>query len=395
MKLSSKIFVGAFILLISVPFFGRLALRGTTPHMVLETENRQVTAFSALKSWRRGEMRNWFRNNDAWISDRLAKKDFVVRLTNRVLANPQLFQSTDFSRGLFGQDGFLFLGNNFCRVLDRHFLPEFQIEKVNREKLLDRHTTLKRTAELQGASYALFVAPDKHSIFCEKLPSWMLGKNVCANVARVTLDLLDSFKKKNIPVVFPLQTLRAKNDQTIYFKPDTHWKPSGAQIGFQSLMESLTERGIRFNGKPFASTSPDTFSFEPYQLGTDGDLRIIIGVPRDFVIDDFGLKFHCNIPVVFSENGKPPVRLRAEEVSIRSATTKWFGHVRNESAPNKVRVLVFGDSFMVNMSSFFFTHFTDTHFYSFYGLETADMKAVIQEVKPDLVIYETVERSLF
>ena len=395
MKLSLRIFVLAFVLIISVPFFGRLALRGTTPGMVLETENRQVTAFHPLTSWRRGKMKEWFRNNDFWIADRLAKKDFVVRTINTVLSDPKYFYSMDFSRGLYGQEGFLFLGNNYARVLDRHLSPDFSLSYEARERLLNQHTNLQRVAHEQKATYVLFAAPDKHGIFCEKLPSFLTGKNACRKTSRVTRDLQKDFEKKGVSLVYPFDEVRHENAHTIYFKADTHWKMTGAEVGFFALMDHLTNRGLRFSGKTFASTKGVNYRLETTPLGQTGDLRTIIGVPNDYVISDTGVRFVSTVPVRFSELDSPEISIPAQKVAIYGWKARWKGTVINSSAPNKARVLIFCDSFMTAMSPFFFSHFQDTYFFSYYGRSQKELEQAVRDVKPDLVVFETVERALY
>ena len=395
MKLSLRFLILAFVLMISVPFFGRLAIRGTTPGMVLETENRQVTTFSPLTSWRRGKMKEWFRNNDLWIADRLAKKDFVVRTINTVLADPKFFYSMDFSKGLYGQDGFLFLGNNYARVLDRHLSSDFSLPYEARERLLNQHANLQRVAHEQKARYALFAAPDKHGIFCEKLPSFLTGRNACERTSRVTQNLRSDFAKKGITLVYPFDEVRRENKRPIYFKADTHWKMTGAEVGFFALMQSLTERGLRFSGQPFVSTRNVNYKLEITELGQTGDLRNIIGVPNDYTISDTGVRFVSKVPVQFGELDKPVVSRPADEVAIYGWKARWHGSVLNSAAPNKARVLIFCDSFMTAMSPFFFSHFQDTHFYSYYGQSQAELEQVIRNVTPDLVVFETVERALY
>lgn len=395
MKLSLRFFILAFVLVISVPFFGRLALRGTTPGMVLETENRQVTAFSPLTSLRRGKMKEWFRNNDFWIADRLAKKDAVVRTINTVLANPKYFYSMDFSRGLYGQEGFLFLGNNYARVLDRHLSSDFSLSYESRERLLNQHANLQRVAHEQKAAYVLFAAPDKHGIFCEKLPRFLTGKNACEKTARVTRNLQRDFQKKGVTLVYPFDEVRRENNRPIYFKSDTHWKMTGAEVGFLALMGTLTDQGMRFSGRPFVSTKDVNYRLETTPLGQTGDLRNIIGVPSDYVISDTGVRFVSKVPVRFTELDKPEVSIPAQDVAIYGWKAGWKGSVLNPSAPNNARVLIFCDSFMTAMSPLFFSHFQSTHFYSYYGRNQAELEQAIRDVKPDLVVFETVERGLY
>lgn len=48
---------------------------------------------------------------------------------------------------------------------------------------------------------------------------------------------------------------------------------------------------------------------------------------------------------------------------------------------------------MMAMNPFFFIQ--DTHFYSYYGRNQQELEQAVRDVKPDLVVFETVERALY
>ena len=390
-----RTFLLVFLGLITIPFYVRVAVRGTTPQTVFASENRTITQFQwPAKTLSRGRLRTWFQNNDRWITDRLVRREFVIAQVNRVLANPSLFSSTDFSRGLFGREHFLFLGNSYAGVIDRHFLKTFEINKENEEKLLEHHKKLQSVAKEVGASYVIFAAPDKHGIFCEKFPDWMTRHGACSRVSLQTERLKAIFEKNGFLFSYPFDALRSRNNELIYYKADTHWKRTGAEIGFLTLFKELTQKGLLFNGKLFKQTAPNTYRFEKTPIGKSGDLRHIIGVPNSYKNDDYNVVLKSNVPLLFSENGAEAKETTAEKIAIRIPTKNWKGAAFNSHAPNKARVLLMGDSFTSAMGAFFYMHFTDSHFYSVNGRSNEKLQAVIREIKPDLVVYESVERGL-
>ncbi len=390
-----RTFLLVFLGLITIPFFVRVAVRGTTPKTVFTSENRTITQFQwPAKTLSRGKLRTWFQNNDRWITDRLVRREFVIAQVNRVLANPALFSSTDFSRGLFGKERFLFLGNSYAQVIDRHFLKSFEISKENEQKLLEHHKKLQSVAKEVGASYVIFAAPDKHGIFCEKFPNWMTRHGACGRVSEQTERLKAIFEKNGFLFSYPFDALRARNNELIYYKADTHWKRTGAEIGFLTLFKELTQKGLLFNGEAFKQTAPDVYSFEKTPIGKSGDLRHIIGVPNSYENDDYNIVLKSKVPLMFSENGAEAQETIAEKIAIRIPTKNWKGAAHNDQAPNKARVLLMGDSFTSAMGAFFYMHFSDSHFYSVNGRSNEVLQDVIREVKPDLVVYESVERSL-
>ncbi len=390
-----RTFLLVFLGLITIPFFVRVAVRGTTPQKVFVSENRTITQFQwPEKSLRRGRLRTWFQNNDRWIADRLIRREFVISQVNRVLANPSYFASMDFSRGLFGREHFLFLGNSYAEVIDRHFLKSFEISKESEQKLLEHHKKLQSATKDVGASYVIFAAPDKHGIFCEKFPNWLTRHGACSRVSYQTERLKTVFEKNGFCFSYPFDALRSHNNELIYYKADTHWKRTGAEIGFYALFEELTQKGLLIHGKPFKRVNAEAYSFEKKPIGKSGDLRHIIGVPDSYENDDYNVILKSNVPLLFSENGAEAKETTAEMVAIRIPAKNWKGRALNNHAPNKARVLLMGDSFTSAMGAFFYLNFTESHFYSVNGRTNEMLQAAIREVKPDLVVYESVERSL-
>ena len=390
-----RTFLLVFLGLITIPFYVRVAVRGTTPQTVFPSENRSITQFQwPAKTLSRGKLRTWFQNNDRWITDRLIRREFVIAQVNRILANPALFSSMDFSRGLFGKEHFLFLGNSYAQVIDRHFLKSFEVSREREQELLEYHKKLQFAAKEAGASYVIFVAPDKHGIFCEKFPNWMTRHEACNRVSYQTDRSKTVFEKNGFSISYPFDALRSHNNELIYYKADTHWKRTGAKIGFTTLFKELTQKGVRFNGEPFKRTAPSVYRFEKSPIGKSGDLRHIIGVSDGYENDDYNVLLKSNVPVLFSENDAEAKETTAEKIVIRIPTKNWKGVALNSNAPNKARVLLMGDSFTSAMGAFFYMHFTDSHFYSVNGRSNEVLQAVIREVKPDLVVYESVERSL-
>jgi len=73
---------------------------------------------------------------------------------------------------IIGKDGFLFLGNDSGRVLDKT-KGVFRPSKKEIELWSDKLKDLQDWYENQGIKFVIVIAPNKHSIYPEKLPHWM------------------------------------------------------------------------------------------------------------------------------------------------------------------------------------------------------------------------------
>ncbi len=165
-KFISKIFATCFLVtvagafLLTVPFFEE------QESDVVKTENRTVTRYVPLKSFRNSEIKAYFKNLDAFIGDRLLLRGQIVSFMNGILGDPELFTSFESlkGKGVIGEDGFLFLGNSYSKVLDRHFSKKFDEKPSNFKKLSARLKQFKQQTENAGAKFSVLIAPVKHGI---------------------------------------------------------------------------------------------------------------------------------------------------------------------------------------------------------------------------------------
>lgn len=144
--------------------------------------------------------------------------------------------SIDPGEVLIGRDGWLFLGNNYSRSL---------LYKINGIKESDKSTiTQIREVILSWdrwfidngvKEFKVMIAPDKDSVYREKLPKWYAQSNIQFSdviqkeLPNIYIDILSSILK-NKTEEYPL-----------YYKTDTHWNNYGAWIGFSELMKSLNK----------------------------------------------------------------------------------------------------------------------------------------------------------
>ncbi len=137
---------------------------------------------------------------------------------------------------IVGKDGFLFLGNQYNNVLHQ---TNGIIRASNKEieQWSDRLKTLQEWYEKRGIKFIVVIAPNKHSIYRDKLPDWMQyeGKNVTDAIVATAytkkinlLDLREVFAKYKI-----------NSAKLLYQKSDTHWNNIAAGIAYDKTIESI------------------------------------------------------------------------------------------------------------------------------------------------------------
>ncbi|MBQ7848754.1 MAG: hypothetical protein IJ343_03430 [Clostridia bacterium] len=157
-----------------------------------------------------------------YVTDRLALRTAAVTLRSWLLSllgesgSPQVVQ---------GRDDFLFFADSLRT-------PELTDEE--RDALCSRLLMLEEMLAADGRRLAVLIAPDKRSVYPEKLP---------ANVLRGpdSLSRLNAALSGTGLTVLDAQSLLADHadDELVYFRGDSHWNARGARLVYQALMELI------------------------------------------------------------------------------------------------------------------------------------------------------------
>ena len=150
----------------------------------------------------------------------------VYKIFNFSLNEPQV---------VAGKDGFFFLGNSFGRVIEKTKATfQYTDEQIN--SWTTKLKKLQDWYEQQGIEFIIAIAPNKHTVYDDKLPD-----DITAKVGEtVTNRIVQSSLQKNIHILNLEPVLREKKkDKQLYFKTDTHWNNYGAQIGYLDTMKYL------------------------------------------------------------------------------------------------------------------------------------------------------------
>ncbi len=248
-----------------------------------------------------------------------------------------------------GADGWLY----YRETLDDYRgigLPEDQLLEIARNLSL-----AQQSAAQHGASFLFAVAPNKISLYDGEAPAYLINAHDSSNAARLqplldkagvgTVDLFDTFSKE---------------EETLYYRTDSHWTVKGAALGADTVMAAF--------GRPTQYFSQD-FSVP----GTHrGDLYDML-YPRGRLEEEEPLSSR-----VFSYNTLGNAR-GGEAVTIRTA---------NDSADGKLFCLrdSFGNALYPYLAeSFGSATFSRSDRYDL-------LRSEAQEA--DFVLFEIVERNI-
>lgn len=363
-----RLFISSITIVLLTPYFFQWS--GYQSNFTLQ-ENRRL---SELPEWNSQELKNYFLQLDEYINDHFPLRKELIRL----YTNFQFFilkKSPFPSKVIVGKDNWLFLGESKMGVVSLHDgtypLSQSQLEII-RNNVIEKHNWLKE----RGIGYMLLIAPDKHSIYSQNLPSY-----IDRNKIDEKYDQLKSVLKEEVNFIDVKPDLRRhiKDSPTdLYLKYDSHWSDYGAFVAYQSIIEQVRLKYPRFNLR-----SPFNFGHLKQERKTE-----IIKTSADMInMQDYlseqtlELYWKRNLVSLDKNRLKPPSTYRG----LPQLYEKRFRSYNR----NGLKILLFRDSFSNRLMKFLSAHFDETLFINGHQF---DRDLILRE-KPDLVIHEIVERA--
>ena len=380
-------FAAAFIAALFLP---PLLLDRTS--VVSQKENRNLAQRPAIIAEGGGINRNYFSQLDAWLGDRFGLREPLVALDS-VVKNRLKSKYALTDRALEGKDGWIFL-------IDKNngnLLPDFcKLNLLDENAILNIESNVHKTIEWctnNGIKVLYLIAPNKHSVYTEYYPfdrpeGITRADQIVAAISRAGADCL-----------FPRDLLFSKKAVApfrMYFKVDSHWNALGAYYASEVICERIK------------SLFPNThFPKISYCIGindfssVEGDLNPLLNKPD---MEETG--YVTVAPK--GMNGAPytslPIRtsIKNHFEPTDAAFSEWYEYIdyssfyeiasiytRNKNA-NLPRALVFRDSFFRALEPFVSPLFSEVN-YVWKDFTDADKEQILK-YKPDIVIFERVER---
>ena len=281
----------------------------------------------------------------------------------------KLFKSSVHPQNVkFGKSGWLFYnkidGGIFNSYAHRNLLSNEELKS-----LVEVWENRKINLESKGIKYIMAVWPNKSTIYPEHIPLTMKAqiKDTLSKTNQI-LNFLHS-SKSSIPfITVRTNLLEEKKKNKLYRKLDTHWNQVGAFYAYQYFMEKTSDilGVVPYNLEDFTIK---------YHYESKGDLLSMLGI--------------CETNS-FSETN-PTLQLTDNNLTITKSEGKYKNSLtfKNKKCDNRLKVLIFRDSFTDALIPFFKNHFYETHFVWF-----DYQKHIVDTLKPDIVITSFVERNI-
>lgn len=358
----TPVFGFLFLFVLCLPFLKSIILPAEK-YLLRDQRDRAIA--SALDSSRPlGFLSDW----NTYANTRFGGREILIHWNN--MFQVKLLKVSPLETLMLGRDGWLFLDGPHLEM--NYFRADKPFSKGElarwRRVLLQRHIWLER----QGIRFIYVIAPNKSTIYPEKVPARI-------HRAPTRMDqLFEYLQHRPLPTGFHLLDLRktlraAKAQYPVYGKIDSHWNSFGAMLAANKIIGVLS----RFFPLHPPGLADFTVSLEP-SAGPRGDLAAMLSL-ADVLYDSQAVKVAPRSPsrVIVSE---PAHWIDAEferEVTICPGA-------------ELPEVLMFRDSFGYALGKYLSEHFQKVTYVSDIGLRFHPQ--FVRTVRPRIVIQEMAER---
>ena len=382
-KVITLISVALVISFFAIPIVGIIS----SNQDIIESENRRIYQFPEI-SIKSLSSKKFLYELSKYFEDRLLFRFSLNSLTEPVY-NKKFFKGFEANKqglAIEGLDNWLFLSS------DKYYKQHTEDVPFNSQRQKFIVNKIKKVQDLaQGVPTYIIVGPDKLGIYPEKAVPWIghPGKYRLAN------KKIQFMQEQGLTVLDNYALLKEhKKDGILYYLGDTHWNQYAAYLAFNSNMETIL--GKDFVKKPYKYN---------WSIRKSGDLGNGFGGYENSYVydcaifyldkqDDLTVKAYKQLQVPYFES------IQKELTGGNIPNYHPFEDVIetiNLKAPIKKTVVIYADSFYHAGYRIFcegiFEHIITIHHNALIE-EKAIAQDIIKKFKPDLILYECVERDL-
>ena len=376
-KIAYVILLFIIFMIGSVPVLFKLIIVDEVRFQMLET---RLPAKMPIWSWEKSSIDKYFTELDQYLDDHFPFRKVLMSSYSTLLYNFGVASKPD--NMLFGDDGFLFAGNSLNLVIDQ--VTGKNIFKAN--ELAEWNNCFyqkKEYLEKLDIKQYVAIAPNKHSIYPENMPSYIIPSKI--NRLQQVEDSHPPFPFLNLKTAL----LEKKSDWeefSLFKKTDTHWTTVGAYLAYQEIIKNI---------------QIDFEDIKPIEL-QQANFKTI----PELVMGD--LKSHLQI--LFPREGFKVEILKNEEWNDDLIKTDIDGNVLDFNSLDKIKfqekaivynaekpytVLFFEDSFSFVLAPFLNQTFGKVIYIHYSDPSSIELTKLVEEYQPDIVLYQMCERQLY
>jgi hypothetical protein len=313
---------------------------------------------------------NFGKETEEWLSDHFYKRDLIIKKNNKL--NEIIKNRVENDIAFLGKEDWIFYkGDN--SVLNYQNINLFSKEEL--EHIKNVLVLRKKYFDSKKSKYYTIIAPDKNKIYGDKYyPKYIKKMNSIGRAKQLQL-YLESLNIEGLSIIYPYERLLNESKKNLtYWKNDTHWNTYGAYIGYLELIKEIKK------------------DFPDIQEVNETDINIS---ERAFLNPDL-------LKLLSMDIEKGLEKYKNVLYKTLSLKKENFDYVKNAGkdgrdgiitkSNKKYKVLVFRDSFTNSMVPYISQTFGEVSYIWSHDLN--QFENIVNDYKPDIVIYESVERYI-
>ncbi len=370
MKVINTIFILIFLVIIILP----LTLVNKNSTKLSETENRYLTPFPQIYDAQGKLMPDLKAKFENWFNDNVGFRDELVKLNANVLY--KLFKTSPNERVHIGRDEWFFYtqDDNLKIGQGTYELTQEILENIKKEQEFIQKELAKK-----GIEYILVLTPSKASVYPEKIR----GGNY--SVTKTPIDIVTDYLRENTTIKVintKEQLLKVKNQTQVFYKTDTHWNEQGGYQAYQQLVDVMQDMDLIDEEVVGTYVTNGTYKGEFSALM--GNVELLEEESTEIV------------------NIQGPKAKQIERIDLDNLAQQLYqggdnhivgGNSYFVNSTQGKKALIYGDSFFGNRKilSLLAEHFNELNFV----WSDKIMSQMVENTKPDVVIFERTERYLY
>jgi hypothetical protein len=332
-------------------------------------ENRNLANKPTLKKLSVQSIFNYKNDFERYFNDHFGFRNVLTRLNSVVHFRLAGISTND--RVIVGEKNWLFYNDPYDGVSLKDYFGESNFTEDEIRQIKNKVVHLNERLKAKNIHFMIVVVPNKHTIYQEYLPSYVSRKKGMITRADQLHECLRASGVDLVDLREKMRSSKRGSTYPLYYLTDTHWNSLGAFIGYDEIIMHLRRKYPEINAQKLSDFS--------VSLGENrnGDLAGFMNIK--------GLIFDPEINVV----PKTPRQSRPANVAYKSMAgmTSVASQVSNTNLP---KIVMFRDSFAEHLIPYMSESFSRS---VYIWKQTIDI-AIIEQEKPDVVIFETVERYL-
>jgi hypothetical protein len=280
------------------------------------------------------------------------------------------------AKTIIGKNNYLFLNNDSSSELEIHYNPNYKISEYN------PYSNLKQ-------NYFLVVFPDKSVVLKDYLPYDY------RNVYRPGIDKYKNILKDKLFDGYDI----IKNENDIYYKTDTHMTLKGTYLILKNFIDLLNKNySFKININDIQLQKKYCDNLSGLYLGL-GDLTWKDNL-NELILDDISDIYIYseeinNLYKIIIEDPIKMLDYKYNDVSDKYLNKNFTWDILSnniiykKNIDKKYKVLIFYDSFLINIAEVLLNMFNETYF-----VKNVYNEKIINDLNPDYIFEFRVERFL-